>query len=93
MVQGHVSISPPQAREEGRHEAAEGHERISPESAEQQIEPNDIRLETPDGSDQPIYGCGIIEGPAPQYGETFGLGADLRNFIGQNSETKKRVPL
>jgi hypothetical protein len=44
MVQSHVSISPPQAREEGRHQAAEGCERISAESAEQQIEPNDIRL-------------------------------------------------
>jgi hypothetical protein len=44
MVQGHVSVSPPQTCEKGRQEAAEGYERISPESAEQQIEPNDIRL-------------------------------------------------
>jgi hypothetical protein len=93
MVQSHVSISPSQAREEGRHEAAEGGERVPAESAEQKIEPNDIRLETADGSDQPIHRCGIIEGPAPDYGETFGLGPDLRKLIRENRETKERVSL
>jgi hypothetical protein len=44
MVQSHVGISPPQTCEQGRQKAAEGYERIPPESAEQQIEPNDIRL-------------------------------------------------
>jgi hypothetical protein len=93
MVQSHVRISPAQTCEEGRQKAAEGYERISSESAEQQIEPNDIRLQTPDGSDQPIHSCGIIEGPAAHYGETFRLCADPRKFVRQHSKTKERVSL
>ncbi len=51
VVQSHMGIPSTQPGEQRRHEAAESYEWVSAKSAEQQIEPDHIRLQAPDSSD------------------------------------------
>jgi hypothetical protein len=93
MVQSHMGISSTEAGEQRRHETAERYERVSAKGAEQQIKPDHIRLQAPDGSDQPIDRGGIVERPAPHYGEALPLLKSCWKFIREHSKAKERISL
>lgn len=59
-----VRVAATQAREKGRHQTAEGNQRIPAEGAKQQVEPHDVGLQPAQGFQQPIRTRRIIEGPA-----------------------------
>jgi hypothetical protein len=63
-MQGDVSVAAAQSSEQRRHEAGEGHHRITTECAEQQIEPDDIGLKPVQGFQQSIEAAWIVERPA-----------------------------
>jgi hypothetical protein len=58
-----VCIAATQAGEKGRHQTAEGNQRIPAEGAEQQVEPHDIGLQPAQGFQQPVGTRRIIERP------------------------------
>jgi hypothetical protein len=93
VVQSHMGVSSTEASEQRRHEAAESDEWVSAKGAEQQIKPDDIRLQAPDGSDQPIDGGRIVERPAPQYREALPLLKSCWKFIRKHSKAKKAISL
>ena len=88
-----MGISSTQAGKQRRHEAAESDERISAKGAEEQIKPDHIRLQAPDGFDQPIDRGGIVERPAPQYREALPLLKSCWKFIRKHSQAKERISL
>ena len=88
-----MGVSSAHAHEQGRHEPAESYEGVSAKGAEQQIEPDHIRLQTPDSSDQPIDRGGIVERPAPQYREAVPLLMSSWNLIRKNGKAEKRISL
>ena len=64
VMKCHVRIAATEASEKGRHQTAEGNQRISAEGAEQQVEPHDVGLQPAQGFQQPIRTPRIIERPA-----------------------------
>ena len=93
VMQSHMGISPTQARKQRRHEAAEGDEWVPAKGAEQKIKPDHIRLQAPDGSDQPIDRGGIVERPAPQYREALPLLKSCWELIRKHSKAQERISL
>jgi len=61
VMQRHMSVPTAQARQQRRHQPAEGHKRIAAEGAEEKIEPNDVRLQPVQGPQQTNRTRGIIE--------------------------------
>ena len=93
VVQSHMGITSTQAGEQRRHEAAESDEWVSAKGTEQQIKPDHIRLQAPNGSDQPIDRGGIVERPAPQYREALALLKSCWKFIRKHSQAQERISL
>jgi hypothetical protein len=93
VVQSHMGISSTQARKQRRHEAAESDEWVPAKGTEQQIKPDHIRLQATDSSDQAIDRGGIVERPAPQYGEALSLLKSCWKFIRKHSKAKERISL
>ena len=74
VVQGNVRVAAAQARQKRRHQSGKRHQGIAAKGAEQQIKPDDIRLEAPQRAKQPIRTRGIVERPAAHNVKTFWLG-------------------
>lgn len=73
MMQRNVGVAATQAREQRRHETAKGHQRISAECTEEQIEPDNVRFETLQCLDQIECICRIVERPAAENGKALRL--------------------
>ena len=93
VVQSHMCISSTETGEQRRHEAAESDEWVSAKGAEQQIKPDHVRLQPPDGSDQPVDRCGVVERPAPQYRKALPLLKSSWKFIRKHSKAQERISL
>jgi len=93
VVQGNVRVTSTQTGEHGRHKTTKGDEWISAESAEQQIEPHDVGLQTLDGADQAKNSSRIIERPTPQNGKPLRFLVISRELIREYRKVKKRVAL
>lgn len=91
VMQRNVGITATQAGEQRRHQARKSYERVTAERAEEQIKPDDIRLQPVQGFQQPEYAAGSIEGPAAEDSKSFGFDMVLWQFVGQNSEAEKRI--
>ena len=74
VMQRDVGIASAEPREQRRHKPAERNHGATPESTEQEIEPDDIRLETPDGADDANGTSRVIERPAAYDGVPSRLG-------------------
>lgn len=61
VMQRNVGIAATQAGEQRRHQARKSYERITTERTEQQIKPDDIRLDPMEGLQQAKYAARIIE--------------------------------
>jgi hypothetical protein len=90
-MQGHVSVAAAQSSEQRRHQAGERHHRITAEGAEQQIEPDDIRLEPVQGLQQSKEAAGIIERPAAHNCKAIWFDMVRREFVGQNRQAEERI--
>jgi hypothetical protein len=93
VMQGHMCISSTQARKQRRHEPAESDEWVPAKGAKQQIKPDDVGLQAPNSSDQPIDRGWVVERPAPQYRKAVPLLKSCRKFIRKHSQAKERISL
>lgn len=69
-----MRIAAAQTGEQRRHEAGEGNNRVAAEGAEQQVEPDYVRLKLVQRFQEAKYTVGIIERPAAQDIKSRGLG-------------------
>ncbi|MGE5055735.1 MAG: hypothetical protein ACM3WP_16375 [Acidobacteriota bacterium] len=88
-----VRVAATQTGKKGRHQTAERNQRIPAEGAEQQVEPDDVRLELAQRFQQPIRTRGIIEGPATDHRKSIQLRGFAGQLICQNGEVKERIAL
>lgn len=65
-----MSVSAAEPGEKRSHQPAERNEWITPEGAEKQIEPYNIRLQPPDRRHEAEHARRVIERPAAQHGKT-----------------------
>lgn len=93
VMQRDMGVSAAQAREQRRHQSAESYQRVAAESAEEKIEPDDVRFQPMQGPQQVNRTCGIIERPATQHVETLGLDVISGQFIGKNRKSEEWVSL
>ena len=93
VVQGDVGVASTESREQRRHQAAEGDHRSTSECAEQEIEPDDVRLEAVNGADDANGTAWVIERPAAQDRETRRLDMISGQFVGQHGQAQKGITL
>ena len=88
-----VRIAAAQSSEQGCHQSRECNQRISPEGAEQQVEPHHVRLQPAQRFQQLVRTRSIIEGPATENRKAIQFRGLTRQLICQNSEVEKRITL
>ncbi len=92
-MQGNVGVAAAETCEQRRHEPCKGNKGIPAKGAEQQIEPDHIRLQTVQSPQQADGTTRIIERPAAQDGKPLRLDVVWREFIGQNRKVEERITL
>lgn len=91
VVQGHVRVAPAHARQHGGKQPEKSVNRISPKRAEQQVEPDHIRLKPGNRSEKMRRVHRVVERPAALHGESLELGLPGRNFVGKDRQAEKRI--
>jgi len=92
-MQRNVGVAASQPRQQRRHQAGKSDKRISAKGAEQQIEPNHVRLQAVQCFQQLEQVPGVVEGPAPHYRKALGLGMVFLQLVSQNREVEERIAL
>jgi hypothetical protein len=91
VVQGDVRIAAAHAREQRREQSEKCIKWIAAKGAEQQVEPDHIRLQLANHLHQANRVSGIVERPAALDGEAIEFGRGSCQFIGQNGQAEKRI--
>src|SRR5580704_16361169 len=92
-MQRNVGVAAAQSRQQWSHQSGKSDQWITAERAEQQIEPNHIRLKSMQRLQQTESTTRVIERPATQNSKSCGLCMGLWQFVGQNGQAEKRIPL
>ena len=66
---------------------------MAAEGAEKEVEPDDVRLQPVQHSQNVECARGVVERPAAQYVEPLGLGGIGPKLIGEDSEAKEWIPI
>lgn len=88
-----MGIVSAEACQQRSHQPAESYQRIPPECAEQQVEPNYIRLHAPQHPDQAQDASRVVEGPATHDRKSLRLDVLPGEFVRQHGEIEKRITL
>ncbi len=91
VMQGDVGVAAAQSRHERSEQPEECIERIAAEGAEEQIEPDDIRLQPIESFQDACRAGGVVERPAALHRETLQLRLRRGNLIRENGEAEKRI--
>jgi hypothetical protein len=86
-----VSVSAAEPGKERSHQPAERNEWITPEGAEKQIEPYNIRLQPPDRCHEAEHAGWIIERPAAQHSKAIQFLIVARKFVSENCEIQEGI--
>jgi hypothetical protein len=92
-MERNVGVAAAEPGEQWGHETAERNHRIATEGAEEQIEPNYVRLQLPDGLQQPKYSQRIVERPATDDVESVTFNVTLRKIVRQDCQVEKWILL
>src|SRR3984957_21323883 len=92
-MQRDVRVAAVQAGEQRRHQAGKGDQRIAAESAEDQIEPDDVGADLIHRANETQNSRGLIERRAAPAGKSVELRVAGRKFVTQDGEFKRGIPL
>lgn len=93
VMQRHMGIASAEARQQRSEESGKGDQGIAAEGAEQQVEPNHVRLDFADGL-QDVGSAGrVVEGPAALHGKALDFGVSLGDFVGENGQADEGIAL
>ncbi len=91
VMKGDVSVVPAQTGEQRGRQTAESGQRVIAKRAEQQVEPDYVRLQLVQQAQQPARAARIVGGPAPANVKLLQFRFAVRQLIGQHRETEERV--
>ncbi len=91
VMQRDMRIVAAQTGEQRGRQTAERGQRIVAKGAEQQVEPDDVRIQLMHHAQQPRRTGGIVGGPAPANVELVQFRLPIGQLIGQHGETEERV--
>lgn len=86
-----MRVASAEAREQRRQQTEEGIDGIAAKCAEQQVEPNHVRLLPAQHFQQSKNAQRIIEGPASFDGEALQFRFAGRDLVGQDRKGKERI--
>jgi len=93
MVQRHMGVAAAQAGQQWSQQSGERDEGIAAESAEQQVEPDDVGLQLPERAQQPNRTGGVVERPAALHRKAIQFRLDWCHLIGKDRQAQERIAL
>lgn len=88
-----MGVSTAKSCQQRSHQSSEGYEGVTAKSAEKEVEPHYIRLQTLDRGHEAEYACRVIERPATQHRKVPQFLMAPREFVGQNREIQEGIAL